>query len=233
MKFCFGVQSLQPIFKGTTIHDIPGSSKRVHCMFTYIIQGIAFGFAAAVTPGPLFMFLVSQAVTAGWRRTLPAAFAPLISDGPIMVLVLAILSQVPSQAIHYLRFPGGAFILHLAFEAWKEWRSFDSRISIPPPINQRSLWKAAVVNWLNPNVYLGWSLMLGPTVLGGWHESPARGIVFLVGFYATIVATMMAIIIVFAAARNLGPKVRKTLIGLSSVTLAVLGLYQLWLGIFP
>jgi hypothetical protein len=42
---------------------------------------------------------------------------------------------------------------------------------------------------------------------------------------------MIGMIILFGAARTLGPTVRKSLIGLSSIGLACLGIYQLWLGI--
>jgi len=87
-------------------------------MLAYLISGITFGFAAAVSPGPLSMFLMSQAVSRGWRKTLPAAFAPLISDGPVAVLVLAVLSQVPAGLVMYLRILGGILLLYLSFEAY-------------------------------------------------------------------------------------------------------------------
>jgi threonine/homoserine/homoserine lactone efflux protein len=201
-------------------------------MISYVIPGIAYGFAAAVTPGPLSMYLISQAVAVGWRRALPAAFAPLVSDGPVMALVLALLYRAPRSMVHYLRIPGGAFILYLAYEACKSWRAFDAggENPISPPARANSLWKAALVNWFNPNLYLGWSIILGPMVLSGWHESPAKGIAFVLGFYLTIIGTMIGIILLFASARSFGPKVRKMLIGLASMALFCLGLYQLWLG---
>ena len=41
---------------------------------------------------PLWMFS-SQAVSRGWRKALPVAFSPLVTDGPVAILVLALLSQ--------------------------------------------------------------------------------------------------------------------------------------------
>ena len=211
-------------------HDIPDHPKRAKPMFVDLVPAFAYGFAAAVTPGPLLMFLLSQAVCNGWRRTLPATFSPLITDGPVAVLVLAILSQVPESLIHYLRLIGGAFILYLAFGAWKAWRAFDESRAIPAESSSNSLLKAVVVNWLNPNLYLGWSLILGPIVLGGWHQSPAKGFALIVAFYATLIITMIAMVLVFAAARAFGSRFQKILIACSSAALAGLGFYQLWIG---
>jgi threonine/homoserine/homoserine lactone efflux protein len=199
-------------------------------MLAYVLPSITYGFAAAVTPGPLAMYLLSQAISAGWRRTIPAAFSPLISDGPVAVLVLAVLSQVPATLVLYLRLLGGAFILYLAFGAWRSWRDFSSEQQIIAESNPNRLLKAAVVNWLNPNPYLGWSIVLGPMVIGGWRQSPMHGIALMLGFYVTMIAVMIGMIYLFASAGTLGPRVRKSLIGLSSMALAGLGFYQLWLG---
>jgi len=199
-------------------------------MISSLLPGITYGFAAAVTPGPLSVYLISQAIASGWRRALPVAFSPLISDGPIAILMLAILSQVPANAVQYLRIPGGLFIFYLAFAAYKSWRTYDGAQEAPAATGAGNLWKGAVVNWFNPNVYLSWSIILGPIVLSGWRKSPSIGIALLLGFYITMIGTMIVLIILFATARNLGPKLRKQLIGLSSLGLAGLGIYQFWLG---
>ncbi len=199
-------------------------------MLTDLMPALAYGFAGGVTAGPLLMFLLSQAISHGWKRTLPAAFSPLITDGPVALLVLGLLSRVPPGMITYLRVIGGAFILYLAFGVWKTWRNFDTEKVRSKPSNTNSLFKAVVVNWLNPNLYLGWSLILGPIVLGGWQKSPAMGFALILAFYTTLIATMMVMILVFGAARALGPYIQKILIGCSAVALACLGFYQLWLG---
>lgn len=201
------------------------------CMLSYLIPGITYGFAAAVSPGPLSMYLMSQAVSAGWRRALPAAFSPLISDGPVCILVLTILSRAPLSFMPYMRLLGGAFIIYLAFGAWRSWREFDSSGAAPVRSGSKNLLKAAVVNWLNPNLYVGWGVILGPMVLSGWRQAPAKGVALIIGFYTAIIATMIVMVILFAAAGAIGRKVRKNLIGISSLALAGLGLYQLWLGV--
>ena len=124
-------------------------------MIAYLILGMTYAFAAAVEPGPLQTYLISQTLSHGWRRTLPAAFSPLISDGPVIALVL------------------------------------------------------------------------GPLLLKAWRETSAHGVALLAGFYGVMVLSLAATIVLFAAARNLGPRV---LIALSSVALACFGCYLLWSG---
>jgi hypothetical protein len=82
---------------------------------------------------------------------------------------------------------------------------------------------------LNPNPYIGWSFVLGPILIKGWRASPANGIALLAGFYVVIISSMAAMIFLFASARSLGRRIQKALIAFSSVALACLGIYQLWL----
>ena len=198
-------------------------------MIAYFLLGATLAFAAAVQPGPLLVYLASRAVTDGWRRTLPAALAPLLSDGPIIVLVLTLLSRVPDRLLVALRGGGGLFLLYLSFGAFKAWRNYRATIGRDPGAPRRSLFGATVVNLLNPGPYLGWSLVLGPLLLKGWRETPANGVALLVGFYATMVIGLAGIILLFAKARILGPRVGRVLAGASVLALACFGCYQLWM----
>lgn len=199
-------------------------------MWLYILQGIGFGFSAAVLPGPFMAYLISQTLERGWRRALPAALAPLISDGPIITLCLLVLTRVPLWFERFLHFAGGTFILYLAFSAYKVWRNFDP--NLPNTDAARgSVFKAALMNALSPGPYIYWSLVTGPILLRGWRETPVNGIGFLGGFYAAIVLSLSAIILVFGLAREFGPKVNRVLLGISVGALFGFGLYQLWLGV--
>src|SRR5688500_16389761 len=94
-------------------------------MWPYILQGIVYGFAAAAQPGPLQTYLISQTLRTGWKRTLPAAFAPLLSDGPIIALSLLILSQIAPWLQRTLHIAGGLFVLYLAYDVYKPWKHFN------------------------------------------------------------------------------------------------------------
>lgn len=201
-------------------------------MWLYILQGIGFGFAAAAQPGPFQTYLISQTLTRGWKKTLPAALAPLISDGPIIALCLFVLSQVPVWFQRFLYIAGGTFILYLAYGAYHSWKKYDANVPVAEASAQQSFLKAAIMNILNPSPYIYWTLVTGPVLLQGWRETPTHGIGFLLGFYLTLISGLGVVIVIFGIARQMGPKVNRILLGISALALFCFGLYQLWLGIF-
>ncbi len=185
-------------------------------MLIHLIQGAAYGFAAAVQPGPLATYLVAETLKSGWRRTLPAIFAPLISDGPIAVVMLLLLSRTPVRVLQLLSIPGGLYVLYLALGAWRTWRTYDARGPADDARGDRTLLKAALVNFLNPNCYLGWSLVLGPMLLRGWREAPANGVAVVASFYVTMIAAMAGMVMLSHGARSFGHRVNRALIGASA-----------------
>jgi len=200
-------------------------------MWLYIVQGIGYGFAAAVQPGPLQTFLISQALIKGWRKSLPAALAPLISDGPIIAVCLLLFSQVPDRLQGFLYIVSGLFVVYVAYGAYRSWKTFDPQLPTLETGAGLSLLKAALTNVLGPGAYFFWTLVTGPILIRGWRETPLYGISFLLGFYITMILSLCAMIIVFGSARKLGPTLNRALLGLSAVVLFCFGLYQLWLGI--
>src|SRR5512147_3206996 len=200
-------------------------------MWLYIAQGIGYGFAAAMQPGPFQTYLISQTLTRGWKRTLPAALAPLISDGPIIALCLLVLSQVPAWLQNFLYIAGGSFVLYLAYGSYRSWRSFDASLPAGDTGAAQSLLKAALTNVLAPGAYIFWMLVTGPILIAGWRETPVYGVSFLMGFYVAMLSSLAIIIILFGSARQLGPRVNRALLGIAAIALFCFGLYQLWLGI--
>ena len=202
-------------------------------MLAYMLQGMGFGFVAAMQPGPFQAFVLSQSLKRGWRRTLPAALAPLISDGPIIALALLVLTQIPDWLQQALNIVGGLFMLYLAWGIYQSWRDSDQDASgsMETQLARQGILKAAFTNVLSPGPYLYWSLVSGPILLAGWRQAPANGIGFLAGFYGAIVAGSATLIILFGTARQLGPRVSHALLGLSGLAMVGFGFYQLWRGV--
>ena len=195
-------------------------------MLEFILFGSGYAFAAGVQPGPLQAFLLSRVAEIGWRRALPATLAPLVSDGPIALLVLLVLKRLPEGMSWFLQAAGGLLLLYLAVSAFRQWRKQYGGVSDSGIPAARTLLQAAAVNILNPNPYLGWSLVLGPKALSAWGLNPGYAAALIVAFYATMTATLALTIVFFGATRFLGHRGRRTLLLLSAVTLAALGLYQ-------
>lgn len=200
-------------------------------MSIYLLQGLALGFAAAVQPGPFMAYLVNQTLTLGFRKTWMAAFAPLISDGPIITLALLVLVQMPAWLQRSLNLASGIFILYLAWSAFRQWRSFISPEQIVAPTGRQSIFKAAMMNALSPMPYIYWSLVTGPILIAGWRESPADGLVFISTFYLVMICGLLAILALFSAARSLGSQVSRILLGVSVLALAGFGVLQLLRGV--
>ncbi|MEN9564232.1 MAG: hypothetical protein RIR73_2476 [Chloroflexota bacterium] len=200
-------------------------------MWVYLIQGIGFGFAAASQIGPFQTFLISQALTRGWKRALPGAFAPLISDGPIVLLSVLVLSQLPEWAQRIMYILGGLFVLYLAYGSYKSWRNFDETIAHPELSGQQTIFKAAMTNALSPGAYLFWMFVTGPILVQGWSKTPLNGLSLLLGFYTAFILCLILMIIIFGAASHLGSKLNRALLGVSCLVLFGFGLFQLWKGL--
>lgn len=200
-------------------------------MLTYILQGLTLGFAAGAQPGPFQTYLISQTISQGWRRTWIAAFAPLVSDGPIVALVLLVLSQVPDWFQRVLQTAGGFFVLYLAWGAFKAWRRFSADASLNLGSSSNNLLRAALMNSLSPGPYLFWSLVIGPLLVSTWRINPGNALSIVAAFYVAMVALNFGVIALFGQAARFGNQARKTMLGLSVVALAGFGAYQLWQGI--
>jgi threonine/homoserine/homoserine lactone efflux protein len=195
----------------------------------YIFAGVSFGFAAAVQPGPLLLYLISETLRSGWKRTLPAVFSPLITDGPIALVCLLLLSTLPWNFLQLIQVCGGLFILYLAVRAYHAWKRY-REMALQPASSRKTLLTSVIVNFLNPGPYLGWSLVIGPMFLRGWKENPLHGIMVVSSFYLVLFCTTIAIMLIFHLARERGPRLQRTLIGISAIFLALFGLYQIYTG---
>jgi threonine/homoserine/homoserine lactone efflux protein len=204
---------------------------RISILIFYFLRGATLGLSAMATPGPFQAFLLAQTLKNGWRRTLPASLAPLVGDGPIIALVLLVLTQTPDWFLSVLQILGGLFILYLARGAFLAAKTTDSAPVVSEEAAHQNFFKAVLMNTLSPGPYLFWSVIAGPIVVEGWRQLPALGLSFVLGFYVTLIGGFASFVILFATASQLGPKVNKILSGVSAVALLGFGLFQLWRGV--
>lgn len=197
-----------------------------------ILAGLLLGFAAAAQPGPFQTYLITQAVLHGYRKSWIAAFAPLLSDGPVILLALFMLNQIPEWLQRGLNLAGGAFILYLAWGAFKEWKNFSETKTPDTPNKSQGLIKAAFMNLLSPMPFLYWSLVAGPILRAGLQVSVLNGTAFLLSFYAILIGGLSAIMAIFSVTRRAGNSINRILLGISVLVLIGFGLFQFWRGVF-
>lgn len=201
-------------------------------MFTFLLQGLGLGFSAGVQPGPFQTYLISESLSKGWRKAWIAACAPLVSDGPIVTLVLLVLNQVPDWFHQVLQIAGGVFVLYLAWGTFQRWRNFTPDVIQADQTGSKSLFQAAMMNALSPGPYLFWSLVLGPILVTAWRENPSDAFAMVLSFYSGMIGVNLTVVMLFGQAARFGNQVRKTMLGFSILLLAGFGIYQLWQGIF-
>lgn len=199
-------------------------------MLNFLLQGMTLGLSASALPGPYQAFIISQSLKNGWRRTLPAAFAPLLSELPVVALILLLLVQVPPEFLRFVRIAGGFFVLYLAWGGFKAFRDTGRKEALKIEAAHTSLLKAMLMNLLSPGLYIYWSLITGPIVLEAWRHSPSLALSFFLGFYCCLISGNVTLVMVFGAARHLGAAFQRALLGISSLALLGFGFYQLWQG---
>ncbi|TFG50405.1 MAG: hypothetical protein E4H33_00110 [Anaerolineales bacterium] len=198
-------------------------------MLSTLLIGIGYALSAGLQPGPLQAFFLAKISEQGWRRTLPAAFAPLVSDGPIALVSILLLNILPVGFRDLLQLGGGILLCIFAWSAFRSWKQDQPQDPESSNATPRTVLQAALINLLNPNPYLGWSLVMGPAVLSAWADGPGMAAALLLAFYITMISTSMVMIYLMGQALLLGPGARKGLNLVSALLLAGLGLYFLYL----
>lgn len=194
---------------------------------SYFIQAAALGFTAAASPGPFQTYLISETLSGGWKRGAPVAFAPLVTDAPVILFSLFLLNQLPANFLRIVGVAGGLFALYLAWSLFKKWRSVKG--DEPPSFaaenrfDMGGLWRGALANLLSPGPYLFWGLVNGPLLLAALRQSTLQGVNFLCGFYVAMIASLLGIAVVFTQARRLGGRITRGLMLMSILVLVVFG----------
>lgn len=202
-------------------------------VYSFLLQGAALGLTAAASPGPFQTFLVSQTLTGGWRRGAPVTLAPLVSDVPIVAIILLLLNRLPERFLDWISLAGGLFLIYLARSLWISWRAQGNpaQAEAPPTAPGGGLWRGVLMNALSPGPYTFWAFINGPILIAAWQSSAWHAAGFLVGFYGLMIGAGLVLVLIFHQARRLGPQVVRALTLVSILILLVFGFFLLGRGI--
>jgi threonine/homoserine/homoserine lactone efflux protein len=186
-------------------------------MINYLTAGLVLGVSAGLHPGPLAALVVREAVSRGFAAGARIAFAPLLTDGPIILAAILLLRPLRDNDIvlSMLAVCGAGYCVWLAWTTWRLGARSAAEGQAPPA----SLREAVLVNMFNPNPYLFW-LTVGSAWLtrGGYPEGAA----FVAAFMSGIVGTKLGMAWLASHARAVAGRRAPTWIGrLLAVALAI------------
>jgi len=167
----------------------------------FLICGVILGVSAGLSPGPLLTLVISHTLAHGVREGVKVAFAPLITDIPIILISTAILAQLTHAhaILGLISIAGGFFVLYLGCENLRSGIP-DSNAGRSQP---QSLSRGVLVNALSPHPYLFWLTVGSPTMIKAWAKSPPAAAAFVAGFYACLVGAKVSIAVLIGQSRQL------------------------------
>ena len=87
-------------------------------LFQYIATGIILGLTAGISPGPLLTLVISETLKRNRKAGIKVAIAPLITDGPILLVSLFLLTKLSS--LNYLlgtiSLFGAGYLTYIGYE---------------------------------------------------------------------------------------------------------------------
>lgn len=168
-------------------------------MFAALLSGLLLGLSAGLAPGPLTALLLSETLHHGRRAGLKIACVPLLSDPPVILLVLLLFSRLSDFAplLGTLSLAGGLFVAHLS---WERLGIRPSALAVDrsPP---SSLRQGIIANLLNPHPYLFWITVGAPLMFRS--ASLGAAALFAASFYFCLVGTKIALALLVAGFRDL------------------------------
>jgi len=163
--------------------------------------GIVFGLAAGLSPGPLITLVVSETLKNGKQEGIEVAISPLISESPIILFVLVILSSVAENIIlmGVISLLGACFLIYLGLSNLRA----NVKESKDHLGKDNALLRGITSNLLNPNTYMFWLTIGGPRILEGAQVHISSTILFILGFYMMLVGSKTTVAIVVDKSKTL------------------------------
>ena len=166
---------------------------------TYLLPGLALGLSAGISPGPLLTLVMTQTLKHGAREGVKVSMAPLLTDLPIIVVVLFILDCLThiEPVLGAISLFGAGYLIYLGYESL----SFKGEMPSDQAEAPHSIRKGIVANFLNPSPYMFWFSIGGPLMLKAFNLSPLAVALFIVPFYSLLVGAKCVVAIVAGRSR--------------------------------
>ena len=189
---------------------------------------MSLGLAGGLSAGPLSALVVSQTLRYGAREGILVSFAPVLTDGPLLLIGAIVMTEAQSFPIltASISILGAGFLFWLARDCWN-----GSTTDTPREIQSQapsSVQKALLTNLLNPHPYLFWLMIGGPILAQAWSIGIGHAIAFVGAFFSCLVGSKIAIALMthFFRGHLTGPMYAWIMRGLS-LSIVICALYFL------
>ncbi len=169
-------------------------------MLSYLSTAAVLGLSAGFAPGPLLTLVVTETLQHGRTAGIKVSIAPLITDTPIVIVVLLLFSQIShvETLVGGIAVCGGSFVFYLGLISIRI-RPVNLSIEV---VKERSLLKGVVTNFLNPAPYLFWIGVGAPMLVKGYQQNPAYALIFFIIFYGLMVGSKILLAAITARSRD-------------------------------
>lgn len=157
-----------------------------------LLLGLSLGFGAGIAPGPLLALVLSSTLQRGFGAGTRVALAPLVTDVPIVVLSVLVLSGLPDTVVSAFSVAGGLFVGWLGVEALR------GRAAAAGAAGG-DLRRAALVNVISPHPWIFWITVGAPILVEAGGGGAA---IFIAAFYVLLIGTKVVIAALVMTARR-------------------------------
>ncbi|KAF5039545.1 LysE type translocator [anaerobic digester metagenome] len=167
----------------------------------YLTLGALLGLSAGLAPGPLLTLVISETLRHDVRAGVRVALAPMVTDLPIILLTLFVLSRLAEfhGILGAISIAGGVFLMFMGYESLRT-TGFDLKIQEG---KRMSLRKGILTNVLSPHPYLFWVSVGAPTMARASGVNLLAPAAFIAGFYACLVGSKIVLAVLVGKSRSL------------------------------
>jgi threonine/homoserine/homoserine lactone efflux protein len=168
-------------------------------------SGAVLGLTCGITPGPLFALMLSETLRKGRRAGLAVSLAPLVTDLPIILLTVLVVSGLSrsGMVLGLISVAGGVFVARLGFDTIRATVTAGSdaprgtaKTDAPESPKSTGLRNAIIANFLNPGPWIYWLTVGAPLILNAWNRSPLLACAYLSTFYIFLSGSMIVLVLV-------------------------------------
>lgn len=149
-----------------------------------ILTVLLLSFIAAITPGPLMALIIGETLKHGKIAGIKIGIAPLLTDLPIMLVSIFILSKLSelSFLLGTISLFGACYLVYLAYGSITI-----KKVHLDTATGNSSLMKGIIANFLNPNPYIFYFTIMGNIMLKGMKVNFLYGPLYVFIFLGVFV----------------------------------------------